>query len=116
MQRRRKLVLTTSTVITLAGIGVLFSASLWLITEWAARKLASREKFVRSWAPMLLGIPLATLLFPLVYSQVVTAVEFTAPRWLAAGAFAGVVAAAGSKMAHDNVAPFLESLLNRFTK
>lgn len=107
--------LTTTHIITLAGLGMLFSSSLWAVTEWTGRRVARHESLIRRWLPVALGVALGTVLFPLAYGQVVQPVPLTAPRWLLLGAFLGLVGAAGSRVAHDTVGPVFDRLLAKFT-
>lgn len=92
--------LTTTHIITLLTVGVLISACIAAITEWAANQVPNSKAF-RKWAPLIAGTCLGLAFWPLVYSQVVTPVSYNDWHWPALGALFGVVGGMGSRVCHD---------------
>lgn len=102
--------MTTTHITTLLTIGVLISAGLAVLTEWVARRLPKHASTIRTWLPVALGLGLGATCFGLVYGQVVGPITFDW-RWLGLGAFAGVCAGAGSKVAYDAARGILKRVL-----
>lgn len=111
--------LTVTHITTLLTVGVLLSAGIALVVEWIAKRTLlglEHPVAVKKWGPILLGVPLGTLGFPLAYSAVVAPVT-TEPAWLLVawlvlGAFAGTCAGTGAWLSHD----FAKAVLDKVGK
>ena len=104
--------ITTTHITTLLTIGVLISAGLALLTEWVAtrnRWAPARAKSIRKWLPIVLGLLIGSTCFGLAYSQVVGPIEIDV-RWVGLGAFAGLCAGAGSKVAYETAKSIVDKV------
>lgn len=100
--------LTTTHIVTLLTVGVLLSAGIALIVEWVAKRTLLGLEYptaVKKWGPLVLGMPLGAIGFPLAYGAVVGPVDTSSTlavvAWLILGAFAGTCAGTGAWLSHD---------------
>lgn len=110
-----RVALTTSHIMTMLTIGVVFSGGLALfVSELVKRwkRLEQRQEWARKWLPVWLGLGLGTPLFPATYSLVVQPIieipvvldwwlVLRLVLWLLYGAFAGLVGGFGAWFARD---------------